>query len=41
MSYDDALKIIAEGRGTQFDPVIADAVLVIHEQFKEIAENYK
>jgi putative two-component system response regulator len=41
MSYEEALNIIAEGKGTQFDPVIADAVLVIHEQFKEIAEKYK
>ncbi|MDR0623305.1 MAG: response regulator [Treponema sp.] len=36
-SYDEALKIIAEGRGTQFDPVITDAVMTIQDRFQEIS----
>jgi putative two-component system response regulator len=41
MSYEDALKIIINGRGTQFDPFIADAVVQIQDQFKEISQKYK
>jgi len=41
MPYDEALKIIVEGRGTQFDPIVADAVVQIHDQFKEIAQKYQ
>ncbi|MCL2801089.1 MAG: response regulator [Treponema sp.] len=41
MPYDDALKIIVEGRGTQFDPIIADAVVEINEKFKEISQKYQ
>jgi putative two-component system response regulator len=40
-SYDDAIGIIAEGRETQFDPVIADAVLKLRDTFQEIAEQNK
>jgi putative two-component system response regulator len=40
-SYTEAINIITEGCGTQFDPVIAEAVVQIHERFKEIAEQYK
>ncbi|MEW5736988.1 MAG: two-component system response regulator [Thermodesulfobacteriota bacterium] len=32
-----AVSIIAEGRGTQFDPQVADAFLAISETFREIA----
>ena len=41
MPYEEALEIIAEGRGTQFDPIITDAVMKITDQFKEIAEKYR
>jgi len=37
----EAVKIITEGKGTQFDPVMADAVLEIQDRFREIAEQYK
>jgi len=40
MPYDEAVEIIAAGRGTQFDPVIVDAVIQLKEQFKEIAQKY-
>ena len=41
MPHDEALKIIAGGKGTQFDPVITDALLEIQDQFKEIAIHYQ
>jgi putative two-component system response regulator len=37
-SYEKTLEIIAEGRGTQFDPVIAGALIRIQNNFKEISE---
>jgi putative two-component system response regulator len=40
MPYDDAFKIIVEGKGTQFDPLIVDAVLQIKDKFIEISKNY-
>jgi len=40
-SYDKAIEIIYEGRGTQFDPVIADAVIKIQDKFMEISQKYK
>jgi putative two-component system response regulator len=39
MSYDDAIKIIIEGRGTQFDPVLTDAVVQIKDRFEAISRN--
>ena len=39
-SYDESLKIIQEGRGTQFDPVITDAMLEIKDEFVKIAQQY-
>jgi len=39
--YEAALEIITSGKGTQFDPIIADAVVQIHEQFMEISQKYK
>ena len=36
MSHEEALALIAEGRGTQFDPDIADAFLENQETFREI-----
>jgi putative two-component system response regulator len=41
MPYDEALGIISSGKGTQFDPIIADAVGQIHDQFMEISQRYK
>jgi putative two-component system response regulator len=35
-SYDEALRIITEGRGAQFDPVITDAVIALQDRFQEI-----
>jgi len=40
MPYDEAIQIIKEGRGTQFDPLITDAVVEIDEQFREISRKY-
>ncbi|MDR1840287.1 MAG: response regulator [Treponema sp.] len=39
--YDKAFEIITDGRGTQFDPVITDAVLQLQDQFKEISQKYQ
>jgi putative two-component system response regulator len=39
MPYDAAMRIIVEGRGTQFDPVLTDAVFQIRDTFEEIAKN--
>jgi len=41
MPYDEAMKIIVEGRGTQFDPIITDTVVEIQERFKEISQKYQ
>ena len=40
-SHDEAMKIILEGRGAQFDPIVADAALQAQERFREIAQNCK
>ncbi len=36
-SHTKAVSIIAEGKGTQFDPALADAFLEIEDQFRRIA----
>jgi putative two-component system response regulator len=41
MPYKQAQEIIASGRGTQFDPIITDAVLLIYDKFMHIAEKYR
>jgi len=41
MSYDEALKIISEGRGTQFDPILTDALMQVQSLFRDIAQKYK
>jgi len=41
MPYEEAIEIIIAGKGTQFDPIIADAVVQIQEQFKEISLKYR
>jgi putative two-component system response regulator len=37
-SYSEALKIIREGRGSQFDPFLTDTVFEIQNQFQEISQ---
>ena len=39
--YSEAVKMIVDGGGTQFDPILAESILSVHEQFKEISEKYK
>ncbi|MCL2601774.1 MAG: response regulator [Treponema sp.] len=39
-SHADSVKIIEGGRGTQFDPVIVDALRAIEDTFENIAEEY-
>jgi putative two-component system response regulator len=41
MSYADALKIISDGKGTQFDPILTDAVLQIQDRYQEISKQYQ
>jgi putative two-component system response regulator len=41
MPYSEAIAIIREGRGTQFDPIVTDAVMQIQDTFQDIAERYK
>ncbi|MDR1933771.1 MAG: response regulator [Spirochaetales bacterium] len=35
--YEEAIRIITEGKGTQFDAVLTDAVVKIQDEFREIA----
>jgi putative two-component system response regulator len=37
--FEEAIRIIAEGRGAQFDPVITDAVLEIQDRFRDISRD--
>ncbi|MDR1858556.1 MAG: response regulator [Treponema sp.] len=37
----EAIKLITDGSGTQFDPILAEAVTHVQDRFKEIAEKYK
>jgi len=39
-SHSKAVGIIAEGRGTQFDPLLIDAFMEIQEQFRKIALDF-
>jgi putative two-component system response regulator len=41
MPYEEAIRIIVEGRGAHFDPVIVDAVVQIQDQLKEISQKYQ
>ncbi|MDR0555364.1 MAG: response regulator [Treponema sp.] len=41
MPYDEAVTIIMSGKGSQFDPIITDAVVHIQEQFKTISQRYQ
>jgi putative two-component system response regulator len=40
-AYDEAIAIITEGRGTQFDPILTDAVVRIKDIFQDISQRYK
>jgi putative two-component system response regulator len=40
-SFETTIKIMMDGKGSQFDPVLTDAVMQIQERFKQIAEQYK
>jgi putative two-component system response regulator len=41
MPYSEAIAIIAEGRATQFDPIVTDAVIRIQDIFQDISQRYK
>jgi len=38
--YSEAVKMITDGKGTQFDPVVSDALVSIQDEFRGIAEQY-
>jgi len=40
-SFHEAIKIIIDGKGTQFDPVIVEAVVRVQDHFQRIAEQYR
>ena len=39
--YDEAMRIIMDGSGTQFDPILTTAVDNIKDRFREISQKYK
>lgn len=39
--HEEAVRVIMEQRGSQFDPDLADAFLAIHETFREIAHRFR
>jgi putative two-component system response regulator len=41
MPYNEAIDIIVQGRGTQFDAVMTDALVQIQDKFMEIAKKYQ
>jgi putative two-component system response regulator len=41
MPYNEALEIIIQGKGTQFDPIITDAIIHVQNKFQEIAQKYQ
>ena len=41
MTYDEAYKIIEEGAGTHFDPIIAQEFLSIKEKTSAVNESFK
>jgi putative two-component system response regulator len=41
LPYGEAVRIIAEGRGTQFDPLITDKLLEIQDKFQNISQQYQ
>ena len=40
MPYAESIRIINEGSGSQFDPVIVEALIPIQDEFQRIAEQY-
>jgi putative two-component system response regulator len=38
--YSEAINIMAEGRGTQFDSILIDALLTIQDEYQRIAKQY-
>ncbi|MCL2832050.1 MAG: response regulator [Treponema sp.] len=38
--YAEAIKIMVEGKGTQFDPLLIDALIDIQDEFEKIAKQY-
>jgi putative two-component system response regulator len=41
MPYGEAMEIITSGHGTQFDPIVTDAIVQIQDKFKEISLQYR
>ncbi len=39
--HDNAVNLILEGRGTQFDPVVVDAFHAVHEQFAQLEDHIR
>ena len=40
MPHETAVRIIVDGKGSQFDPDVVDAFVALQEQFRSIAEKY-
>ncbi|MCL2888869.1 MAG: response regulator [Eggerthellaceae bacterium] len=40
-THDESVQIIAEGRGTQFDPILTDLFVKLSEDIKEVSEEMK
>jgi len=40
-SHEETVRMISEGSGTHFDPVMVEYFLKIEDKFKDIAEKYK
>ena len=40
MTHEQAVEIIAEGKGSHFDPDIVDAFLLIQDEFRAIAQRF-
>lgn len=40
-SYEEAIKIIVEGSGNHFDPIIVDAFIVLQKEICDIADHFK
>jgi len=41
MPYEGAVQIILDGKGTQFDPVLTDALVQTKDWFRDISQKYK
>ena len=40
LPYAESVKIIKEGKETQFDPLVVDALVAVQDEFQKIAEQY-